>query len=102
MKELTQEQIISNLKDRMPFLAAEYGVARIGIFGSFSKETANDESDIDLVIEFQRPIGLRFMELIDYLETLLDRKVDVLTPAGVQGIRVRQVAENISSSIVYV
>ena len=59
-------------------------------------------ADVDLVIEFQRPIGLRFMELIDYLETLLDRKVDVLTPAGVQGIHVRQVAENISASIVYV
>ena len=97
----SQEEILNSLQNLMPYLAAEYGVKRIGLFGSFASKTADDESDIDLLVEFHEPIGLRFMELVDYLETLLGRKVDVLTPAGLQGIRVKRVAKNINESIVY-
>lgn len=86
----------------MPYLAKEYGVARIGLFGSFAAQTASEESDIDLLVEFHAPIGLRFMELVDYLETLLGRDVDVLTPAGLQGIRVQRIADRINESLVYV
>ena len=86
----------------MPYLAAEYGVARIGLFGSFAAETADENSDIDLLVEFHKPRGFRFMELIDYLEALLGREVDVLTPAGMQGIRVQRVADTISDSMIYV
>lgn len=86
----------------MPYLAEEYGVARIGLFGSFATQTAVAESDIDLLVEFHAPIGLRFMELVDYLETLLGRDVDVLTPAGLQGIRVQRIADRINESLVYV
>ena len=97
----TREEILDSLKNQMPYLEAEYGVKRIGLFGSFALRTAGDESDIDLLVEFQKPIGLRFMDLVDYLESLLGRKVDVLTPAGLQGIRVKRVAENINESVVY-
>ena len=86
----------------MPYLAVEYGVSRIGLFGSFASQTADDDSDIDLLVEFHRPIGFRYMELVDYLEALLGREVDVLTPAGLQGIRVKRVADDINASIVYV
>ena len=86
----------------MQYLAVEYGVSRIGLFGSFASQTADDDSDIDLLVEFHRPIGFRYMELVDYLEALLGREVDVLTPAGLQGIRVKRVADDINASIVYV
>ena len=52
--------------------------------------------------EFERPIGFKFIELVEYLEHLLGRRVDVLTPAGLQGIRVSRVAQDITESIVYV
>ena len=67
------------------------------MFGSFQ-----ESSDIDLIIEFQRPIGLKFMELIEYLENLLGRKVDVLTPAGLRSIRLPEVARQIEKSVVLV
>lgn len=86
----------------MPYLSVEYGVARIGLFGSYAKGLPHGNSDIDLIIEFKKPIGLRFMELIDYLESLLGRRVDVLTPAGLAGIRIKRVAEDINASVVYV
>jgi len=59
-------------------------------------------SDVDIVVEFERPIGFRFVELAEYLERLLDKSVDVLTPAGIQGIRIEQIAKSITESIVYV
>jgi predicted nucleotidyltransferase len=99
---LTKEKIIKLLQENHPYLAAEFGVSKIGLFGSYAKGQSGDASDIDLIVEFERPIGLRFIDLVDYLENLLGRKVDVLTPAGVQNIRIERVARSISQSIVYV
>ena len=99
---LTREEILQLLQREQGHLAAEFGVSKIGLFGSYAKGQADDTSDIDLLIEFECPIGFRFLELIDYLETVLGNKVDVLTPAGIQNIRVNQVAKSISESVVYV
>jgi hypothetical protein len=84
---LTKERVVELLREQSAYLASEFSVRRIGLFGSFATDSAGDRSDIDLLVEFERPIGLRFVELGEYLETLLGRKVDLLTPMGVQGIR---------------
>jgi hypothetical protein len=99
---LAREQAVRLLQEKHPYLAAEFGVSRIGLFGSYAKGYSDETSDIDLLVEFERPIGLRFVELVDYLESLLGRKVDVLTPAGIQNIRIERVARSITQSIVYV
>lgn len=99
---LTREMITQRLQESYPHLAAEFGVRRLGLFGSFARGTASEASDVDVVVELQRPIGLRFVEIVDYLEQLLGRKVDVLTPAGVQAIRVKDVARRISESVIYI
>lgn len=99
---LTQQQLVELLRERVPYLASEYGIRRIGLFGSFANGQPSESSDVDLIVEFDRPIGLRFVELVEYLEKLLGRKVDVLTPAGVQGIRRRSIAKSIAESVVYV
>ena len=99
---LTKEKVIKILQEKHSYLTTEFGVSKIGLFGSYAKGQSVDTSDIDLVVEFERPIGFRFIELVDYLENLLGHEVDVLTPAGVQNIRIEGVARNISQSIVYV
>lgn len=53
-------------------------------------------------IEFDAPIGLRFVDLVEDLERVLGRKVDLLTPAGVHSIRRGEVAKAIAEDIVYV
>ncbi|MFX1299190.1 MAG: nucleotidyltransferase family protein, partial [Promethearchaeota archaeon] len=58
-------------------------------------------SDIDVVVEFEKPIGLAFMDLAEYLEDLFNKKVDILTSAGIKSIRIEKVAEDIKRSIVY-
>lgn len=99
---LRQEKVIEILRKELPYFVSEYGVKRIGLFGSYAKGIQKEDSDIDIVVEFQRPIGLRFVEFGEYLEKLLGTKADILTPAGIEGIRIKKVAENIKKSVVYV
>ena len=98
----SQQDTLALLRSRFSQLATDFGVSRIGVFGSLAKGDFAETSDVDLVIEFDRPIGLRFIELVEQLEQLLGRKVDVLTPAGIDGIRVKRVAQDITENIVYV
>jgi predicted nucleotidyltransferase len=97
-----QEEVINLLREHYPALAAEYGIQRLGVFGSFARGTATAASDVDVVVEFKQPIGFKFIELGERLEHLLNRKVDVLTPEGIRGIRIPRVAQDIVENIVYV
>ncbi len=99
---LTKKEIITILKKELPYLKAIFGVKRIGLFGSSAKGTQREDSDVDIVVEFEKPIGLKFIELSDYMEKVLGKKVDILTPAGIQSIRVKKVADDIKKSIIYV
>ena len=98
----TRAQVMQLLREQYPYLAAEYGVKRVGVFGSYARGLPDEASDVDIIVEFEHPIGFKFVEFVEYLEHLLGRKVDVLTPAGLQGIRVSRVAQEIAESIVYV
>jgi hypothetical protein len=99
---LTRDQTIQLLRERQDYLRDEFGVSRIGLFGSVARDAFDDSSDIDMVVEFSRPIGFRFMDLADYLEDLLGRKIDLLTSAGIEAIRSRHVSKNIAESVVYI
>jgi predicted nucleotidyltransferase len=59
-----------------------YGVSNLGLFGSFSKGTFNESSDVDLLVEFipEQKTFDNFMELSFFLEELLGRKVELVTP----------------------
>jgi hypothetical protein len=69
--------LISNKKE-----IKDYGVERLGIFGSFAKNEMTINSDVDLLVEFN--IGEKtydnYFELSDFLEDLLKRKVELVTP----------------------
>jgi len=99
---LTKESISEILRENYAYLASEYGAKRIGLFGSYAKGLPTKDSNVDIIVEFDRPIGFRFVDFTEYLENLLGKKVDVLTPAGVQGIRIERIAKDIEESIAYV
>ena len=98
----SKNRIMQILRENSSVLENEFGICRIGLFGSIAKETDNSDSDVDIVIEFSRPIGLQFIEVVEFLEKILGRPVDVLTPTGVQNIRNKDIAESIANGIVYV
>ena len=97
-----KQDIMTLLKNSLPELHREFGVKTLGVFGSFARDEANDKSDLDVLVEFERPIGLRFVELTERLENIVSRTVDVLTPAGIDSIRQPEIAQTIKNSIVYV
>lgn len=99
---LTKEQVTTILVEEFPYLLMEYGVSKIGLFGSYAKGTSTESSDVDIIVQFESPIGFKFMELADYLEERLGQPVDLLTEGGLTGIRLPDVAESIRESIVYV
>ncbi|MCA9408867.1 MAG: nucleotidyltransferase family protein [Candidatus Omnitrophica bacterium] len=99
---LSKDNIIKILNEEKAFLKKQFGIKRIAIFGSFAKGTQEKNSDIDIFVEYDKPLGLRFIHLIDYLDGKLGRKTDILTPGGIQGIRLKKVAEDIKRSLIYV
>ncbi|QUH22686.1 nucleotidyltransferase family protein [Methanobacterium alkalithermotolerans] len=68
------------LKNHKSEIKAKYDVKRIGIFGSYAKGLQDEESDIDVLVEFENPTFDNFMELSFYLEDLFGKSVDLLTP----------------------
>lgn len=74
-------QILQEYRDRMRAL----GVRRLGLFGSFVREAARPESDVDVWVEFEpgRKTFDNFMELAFLLEDLFQRPVELVTPESV-------------------
>jgi len=75
----TFEEIKKILGECYKDLQKAYGVKSVGIFGSVARGEQKVISDIDIVVEFEKSIGLKFFELADHLENILGVKVDLLT-----------------------
>jgi len=63
-------------------ITACFGVKRIGLFVSFARGEQKESSDIDVLVEFEKPTFRNFMDLSFYLEDLFGRKVDLVTFKG--------------------
>jgi|SRR6056297_2060046 len=99
---MNKYEIISILNDNLSTLKNEYGISKIGIFGSYSKNTQTKKSDVDLLIKFKNPIGFKYFELIEFLENKLGKKVDIITEKGLEQIRLKSVSDSIRNEITYV
>jgi predicted nucleotidyltransferase len=97
-----KKDTIERIRKQRDYLSSEFGVEKIGLFGSVAAGTDNDSSDTDLVVEFSRPMGLQFIRLVEFLEGILGRKVDLVTRDGLENIRVRKVADDIRRTLIYV
>ena len=81
---MEREKVLSLLKSHKRQLK-KFGVRSISLFGSMARNQARKRSDIDLLVEFDKPIGLfGFARLKMYLEELLGRKVDLVTPEALR------------------
>ena len=98
---LTRAGILKTLRDNDEALR-KYSVKKIGLFGSYARGEQKRGSDIDLLVDFEKPTYDNFYDLIVYLEKIFRRKVQVLTPCALETMRVKEVAEGIRDSIVYV
>ncbi len=99
---MTKKEIIDKLREDYEFLEKEYNIEKVGIFGSYALEKNTEESDIDILVKLKKPIGFKFFELVDFLERELGKKVDIITEAGLNGIRVKNIKKSIEESVIYV
>lgn len=79
-----REDILNALRDSRGTLET-FGVGRLSLFGSFARGEGRDDSDVDLLVEFNRPIGLfEFVRLQRRLAEILGHPVDLVTPAALK------------------
>jgi len=74
---MTQKIILDFLKVHKEELQSEYGLTKIGLFGSYAKNSANQDSDIDLVIETEKHDFFIREDLKAYLESVFQTSVDI-------------------------
>ena len=80
-------------------LRVRYGVKDIGIFGSYVREEQTETSDIDVLVEFEKPIGLlEFVGLKNHLSDLLGVKVDLVMKKALKP----RIGDRILNEVVYV
>jgi predicted nucleotidyltransferase len=72
-------EILEELNKLKPELRNRFKVKNIGIFGSYARNEETEDSDVDILVELEEPIGLDLVELIFFLEEKLCKKVDLVT-----------------------
>jgi uncharacterized protein len=89
---------IKILRQHLPELREKYSVSYIGIFGSYIRGEETKDSDLDILVEFDKIPGLlKYIELEYYLSDLLGVKVDLVTRTGLkQNVRKHILNEVIS------
>ena len=81
---LDQHQILSALKDALPALQKKYPIAKIALFGSYARNEQNNKSDIDIMVEFSKPVGMAFIDLSFELEKMFSKKVDLVSRKAIK------------------
>ena len=89
---------LEKLKEVKPVLMTKYPIKRMALFGSVSRKEDSENSDVDILVEFDRSVGMEFIHLCYELEKLLNRKVDLVTRNGVK----EKYYKEIESELIYV
>jgi len=96
MKSLQEDKLV--LSKSKPQLFAEYPIKSITIFDSYARKEQDDKSDLDLIVEFNGKIGIRFIDLANEIENLIGFKVDLVSRKGIKG----KYYKSILSDLIYV
>jgi len=94
----TLKDIKDILKNNKQRLTEKYGISLLAIFGSYGREQQREDSDIDILVDFQKSIGIEFIDLADELEILLHHKVDLVSRKGINP----QYYQHIEKELMYV
>ena len=76
---ISKAEILAKLSELKPTLKEEYAVKEIGLFGSYADNSFTDESDIDILVVLEHPIGWKFFSLDIFLESMFHKKIDLVT-----------------------
>ena len=89
------EEIKGTIEQHRYELEEKFKVKNIAVFGSYVRGQQNENSDVDILVEFKEPVGFLFIHLADFLEEALGVKVDLLTPDAIKPNRREYIMENL-------
>ncbi|MHA1944596.1 MAG: nucleotidyltransferase family protein [Candidatus Hodarchaeales archaeon] len=93
---LTKKTVLDTLEVEIPYLKREFQVKTIGVFGSYAREEQTETSDIDLLVEFSKPISFfTLFDLEDYLTNKLGVKVEIVTPGALKELIVPLIMKDV-------
>lgn len=92
---MNKEEIQRTIIKHKAYIAEVFLVEKLGLFGSFARDEQTEESDIDLLVEFKQPVGFEFIELKEYLESLFQKPVDLVTANALKPFMKEQVMNEV-------
>ena len=95
----TRQDILNRLQSIKEDVVRNYPVKNVGVFGSVARDEQTDESDIDLLVEFSRPVGfVTFMRLEHFLSEQMGKPVDLVTPDTLKPV----IRDDVLAEVIYV
>jgi uncharacterized protein len=95
----TRQDILDSLKKLKSEVSREYSVKTIGVFGSVARDEQTGTSDIDLLVEFSKPVGfVTFMRLEHFLSERLGNQVDLVTSDSLKPV----IRQDVLAEVIYV
>lgn len=88
-------ETIEIIKEHKRELEGRFKVKEIGIFGSYVRGEQKEGSDLDVLVNFEEPIGLEFVELAEFLESILGEKIDLVSKGAVRPNRWKYIEEDL-------
>ena len=86
-----RQNILERLRANKPALQAEFPLRRLALFGSWARNEQTETSDVDILVEVDPSIGLRFVTLAERLESLLGQHVDLVSSRAVRPNLLKQI-----------
>jgi predicted nucleotidyltransferase len=81
----TKAEVLELLGNDIPYLKKVFHVEKIGLFGSYARGEQTEQSDLDLMIDFEKtPDFLELADLEEHLSNLVGFKVEIVTPGGLK------------------
>jgi len=91
-----KEKVLKILSDNKEVLYSKYPIQSMAIFGSVSRNEQSENSDVDVLVEFNDKIGIRFIDLADEIENLLNQKVDLVSKNAVKPKYLRSIKKDLT------
>lgn len=91
---LKKEEIQKKIRQNIDELKTKYPVSHFYLFGSYARDEQTEASDIDIMVELEKPIGFKFVHLALDLEVLLKKKVDLVSIDGIEEKKMRYIRED--------
>ncbi len=87
----TLSQIQNTLSAHKTEFLERFQVKELAVFGSYSRNEQRQDSDVDILVEFNSPVGIEFIDLANYLERVLNMRVDLVSRKGIKHEHFQQI-----------